>query len=88
VVKNGSKLVKVPGDENAAKLTPKTATIGGVRFYRSKNGNLYRSGIVKAQRRSGIIKKLDEPCRTFSTTGSSFLSTMLFSGNLFIERMW
>jgi hypothetical protein len=38
------------GDENAAKSTPKTATIGGVMFYRSKNGNLYRSGIVKAHR--------------------------------------
>jgi len=26
------------------------AVIGGVKFYRSKNGNLYRHGIVKAQR--------------------------------------
>jgi len=74
VAKNGSKLLKVPGeclipgsdkqfrfggsvinlqragDMNAAKATPKTATIGGVRFYRSKNGNMYRSAIVKAYR--------------------------------------
>ncbi|KAK4154651.1 hypothetical protein C8A00DRAFT_42593 [Chaetomidium leptoderma] len=50
VAKNGSKLVKVPGDGNSAKATPKMAVIGGVRFYRSKNGNLYRHGIVKAQR--------------------------------------
>ena len=75
VAKNGSKLVKVPGerpptttkydqgdlctqgpdllcsgDLNAAKATPKTALIGGVRFYRSKNGNMYRSGIIKAHR--------------------------------------
>jgi hypothetical protein len=35
---------------NAAKATPKTATIGGVRFYRSKNGNMYRSAIIKAYR--------------------------------------
>lgn len=86
--------LQVSGDENAAKATPKTATVGGVRFYRSKNGNLYRSGIVKAQRydplqietwnqyprkanrtnihvrRGGVIKKIDEPCRAFSTTGS------------------
>lgn len=38
------------GDGNSAKATPKTAVIGGVRFYRSKTGNLYRHGIVKAQR--------------------------------------
>ncbi|KAK3903241.1 hypothetical protein C8A05DRAFT_14777 [Staphylotrichum tortipilum] len=50
VAKNGSKLVKAPGDGNAAKATPKMAVIGGVKFYRSKNGNLYRHGIVKAQR--------------------------------------
>jgi hypothetical protein len=37
-------------DDNGAKSTPKTATVGGVMFYRSKNGNLYRSGIVKAHR--------------------------------------
>jgi hypothetical protein len=39
-----------PGDLNAAKATPKTALVGGVRFYRTKNGNMYRSGIIKAQR--------------------------------------
>jgi hypothetical protein len=38
------------GDGNSAKATPKMALIGGVKFYRSKNGNLYRHGIVKAQR--------------------------------------
>jgi hypothetical protein len=38
------------GDGNSAKATPKVAVIGGVKFYRSKNGNLYRHGIVKAQR--------------------------------------
>ncbi|KAK4243239.1 hypothetical protein C7999DRAFT_44907 [Corynascus novoguineensis] len=50
VAKNGSKLVKVPGDGNSAKATPKMALVGGVKFYRSKNGNLYRHGVVKAQR--------------------------------------
>lgn len=38
------------GDGNSAKATPKSAIIGGVKFYRSKNGNLYRHGVVKAQR--------------------------------------
>ncbi|TVY85446.1 Zinc finger CCCH domain-containing protein [Lachnellula suecica] len=70
VAKHGSKLVKVPGDLNAAKSTPKTALVGGVRFYRSKNGNLYRSGIIKAHRRSGVVKKINEPCKAFTTTGS------------------
>ncbi|TVY45144.1 Zinc finger CCCH domain-containing protein [Lachnellula subtilissima] len=95
VAKNGSKLVKVPGerpptameynqsdlctqepdllrlgDLNAANATPKTALIGGVRFYRSKNGNMYRSGIVKAHRKNAVIKKINEPCKMFTTTGT------------------
>ncbi|KAH8893784.1 hypothetical protein GQ53DRAFT_644626 [Thozetella sp. PMI_491] len=41
---------RVAGDGTAPKATPKMAIVGGVRFYRSKNGNLYRHGIVKAQR--------------------------------------
>ncbi|KAJ9156883.1 Zinc finger CCCH domain-containing protein 3 [Coniochaeta hoffmannii] len=70
VTKNGSKLIKAPDNNNSAKATPKTAVVAGVRFYRSKNGNLYRHGIVKAQRRTGAVKKVDVPCREFSTTGS------------------
>lgn len=34
----------------AANTTPKRAIIGGVNFVRSKNGNLWRSGLVKASR--------------------------------------
>ncbi|TAQ91542.1 hypothetical protein B7494_g171 [Chlorociboria aeruginascens] len=49
VTKNGSKLIKAPDDPSPANSTPKIATIGGVRFYRSKNGNLYRSGALKYQ---------------------------------------
>ncbi|KAK4127080.1 hypothetical protein N657DRAFT_661330 [Parathielavia appendiculata] len=70
VAKNGSKLVKVPGDGNTAKATPKMAVIGGVKFYRSKNGNLYRHGIVKAHRQSGAVKKVNVPCKQFSMTGN------------------
>lgn len=39
-----------PDDINGPKATPKMAFIGGVKFYRSKNGNMYRQAIVKAQR--------------------------------------
>lgn len=73
------------GDLNSGP-TPKMAIVGGVKFYRSKNGNLYRHGIVKAQRyvarspsnhpltrhrQSGSVKKVNVPCRNFSMTGNS-----------------
>ncbi|KHJ36362.1 putative ccch zinc finger protein [Erysiphe necator] len=70
VANNGSKLLRVPGDINSAKSTPKVATVGPVKFYRSKNGNMYRAGIIKAHRATGIVKKVDEPCKIFSTSGS------------------
>lgn len=38
------------GANDSARTTPKQANVGGVTFLRSKNGNLYRSGIVKAKR--------------------------------------
>jgi hypothetical protein len=38
------------GTADSASATPKQANVGGVTFLRSKNGNLYRSGIVKASR--------------------------------------
>jgi hypothetical protein len=75
------------GDNNPIKATPKMAEIAGVKFYRSKNGNLIRQGVVKAQRyvsrtdweglltsdirRQMGVKKVNEPCRMFSTTGTS-----------------
>lgn len=75
-----------PGDGNSPKATPKVAVVGGVKFYRTKNGNLYRHGVVKAQRyvdchrdahmlivgclsQSGVVRKVDVPCKLFSTTG-------------------
>lgn len=36
--------------EDSMRPTPRTAVIGGVAFFRSRNGNLYRSGLVKANR--------------------------------------
>jgi len=38
------------GISDSAHSTPKEANVGGVTFYRSKNGNLYRSGIVTAKK--------------------------------------
>ncbi|KAI9647316.1 hypothetical protein NHQ30_003701 [Ciborinia camelliae] len=84
VAKNGSKLVKAPGENSSfiashkvvplfvlcslssgdltsANATPKSALIGGVKFYRSKNGNMYREGIIKATRKHGVVK-INEPC--------------------------
>lgn len=72
VTKDGSKLMRLPGDANAAKATPKTRLVHGVRFFRSKNGNMYRAGIIKAHRRKAGIKKIQQPCQTFSTTGIPF----------------
>ncbi|MCJ1345513.1 hypothetical protein MMC31_003720 [Peltigera leucophlebia] len=42
--------------EESMRPSPKTAVIGGVTFFRSRNGNLYRSGLVKANR-AGQIRK-------------------------------
>lgn len=74
VTKDGSKLVKIPGeqlggthmlkmvigagvgnlrcagDETFSRTTPKKAIIAGIKFNRSKNGNLYRARTVRAQR--------------------------------------
>lgn len=69
VSSNGSKLIKVPGDVNAAKATPKTTLVAGVLFHRSKSGNMYRATVIRALGRRAI-KKINEPCRVFNTTGS------------------
>ena len=38
------------GDQNPPSATPRVTTIGGVKFFRTKNGNLIRHGVAKAQR--------------------------------------
>ncbi|KAK2022124.1 hypothetical protein LX32DRAFT_630459 [Colletotrichum zoysiae] len=57
------------GDLHPVSATPKVAFVGGVKFHRSKTGNLYRAGVLKAQRQNGV-KKVDVPCSMFSLTGS------------------
>ena len=65
--------------------TPKSALVGGVLFHRSKNGNLYRSGVVAAKRyddvgtllfmadegRSAGTTRNNEPCPRFTPSGNS-----------------
>ncbi|KAK7923151.1 CCCH zinc finger protein [Apiospora marii] len=58
------------GDPNPPTATPRVTTIGGVKFFRTKNGNLIRHGVAKAQRLACGVKKVDELCKTFSWTGS------------------
>lgn len=71
-------------DGSATSTTPKSVTVAGVRFNRTKRGNLVANRIVRDHRyvgpgglgvwltagsRSGMVKKSDERCRIFSTTG-------------------
>ncbi|KAF2096928.1 hypothetical protein NA57DRAFT_78517 [Rhizodiscina lignyota] len=80
----GSKLIRASGpssalslnisadcldDPNSIRLVPRGHTIAGVTFYRSKNGNLYRSGLVKAETKKPKAKST-ELCPVFTTTGS------------------
>lgn len=70
----------------ASLRTPKSAVIAGVKFFRTKTGNLVANRIVNDQRyvaesrmlklltaarQSGTVKKTNEACKIFSTTGNS-----------------
>ncbi|KAK7952438.1 uncharacterized protein PG986_008166 [Apiospora aurea] len=71
VTRQGSKLVRATGRRpKPPSATPRVTTIGGVKFFRTKNGNLIRHGVAKAQRLACGVKKVDELCKTFSWTGS------------------
>ncbi|KAM0280361.1 hypothetical protein ACHAQH_004074 [Verticillium albo-atrum] len=65
----GSARSQITGDLHSASATPKNAVVGGVQFRRSKNGNLYRQGVVKLHPHAGV-KKVNIPCRMFSSTGT------------------
>jgi len=47
--------------------TPKVAIVSGIKFYRSKNGNLCRDTAIKIQ---GKAKRTTKPCKAFNITGS------------------
>ncbi|RCI14515.1 hypothetical protein L249_6850 [Ophiocordyceps polyrhachis-furcata BCC 54312] len=84
VADGGKKLLKVADDLQSAPSTPKTVDVAGVTFHRTKTGNLVASRVVRDHRyvfrpvdgvkltagsRSGVVKKTDQMCRIFSTTG-------------------
>ncbi|KAL8849889.1 MAG: hypothetical protein Q9221_005155 [Calogaya cf. arnoldii] len=51
VLKGGSKLVRI---FDTLRPTPKRANVQGVTFVRSKQGNLYRSGVVRASKKCDL----------------------------------
>ncbi|CZT45656.1 related to YTH1 Protein of the 3` processing complex [Rhynchosporium secalis] len=65
VSKGGAKLERISGAP-----TPKICVVSGIKFYRSKNGNMYRDASIKI---SGKAKKTTKPCKAFNLTGIPFL---------------
>ncbi|KOS16709.1 Zinc finger CCCH domain-containing protein [Escovopsis weberi] len=85
VMDGGKKLVKAADDRNSLHMTPKSALIAGIKFHRTKTGNLVAARVLQDHRyvsappwhamltatsHSGTIKKVNEACKIFSTTGS------------------
>ncbi|KAK7205878.1 hypothetical protein BZA70DRAFT_266988 [Myxozyma melibiosi] len=72
VQRGGNKLIRVTGNnamnDVASGDSPKKAVVGGVTFLRSRNGNLWRKGVVQNKGRER--KKIDTPCRFFTMTGT------------------
>ncbi|CEJ57756.1 hypothetical protein PMG11_06437 [Penicillium brasilianum] len=68
----GSKLVRVANDPNTAKITPKRVNVAGVTFVRSKNGNLHRLGAVASKKLPTTVKKRNELCKRFTSTGTCY----------------
>ncbi|EGX92068.1 CCCH zinc finger protein [Cordyceps militaris CM01] len=66
----GKKLVRAADNSSDAPLTPKSTIVAGVRFHRTKTGNLVANRVIKEHRRSGAVQKVDELCKIFSTTGN------------------
>ncbi|OJD23836.1 hypothetical protein ACJ73_04812 [Blastomyces percursus] len=59
-------------EPSAANVTPKKVNVGGVNFVRSKKGNLHRLGSVVSRKKIGTVKKKNELCKRFTSTGSCF----------------
>ncbi|OJI97882.1 hypothetical protein ASPVEDRAFT_37341 [Aspergillus versicolor CBS 583.65] len=72
VSRGGGKLIRVSNDPTTANNTPKRVKVAGVTFVRSKNGNLHRLGAVTSKRIPSAIKKKDELCQRFTTTGTCY----------------
>ncbi|KAK0107563.1 hypothetical protein ONS96_003369 [Cadophora gregata f. sp. sojae] len=69
VSETGGKLEKISG------TGPKMAIVSGIKFYRSKNGNMYRDTSIKIQ---GKSKKTTKLCKAFNLTGSCSLADCPF----------
>lgn len=82
VTEGGSKLVNI--SNHPVDQVPRRTIVGGVNFFRSKHGNLYRAGIVKSKLcvaghhgRNGSLtpsrptQKSPDLCPTFSSTGNA-----------------
>jgi hypothetical protein len=84
VLEGGKKLARVPDTSNLAP-TPKSTIIAGVKFFRTKTGNLVANRIVQDHRcvcsagdgrllisrsRVGKVKKTDMLCKIFSSSGN------------------
>jgi len=72
IAHGGSKLVRLSNDPNTANTTPKRVNVAGVTFVRSKNGNLHRLGAVASKKHPTTVKKRNELCKRFTTTGILF----------------
>ncbi|KAJ9303139.1 hypothetical protein DTO271G3_513 [Paecilomyces variotii] len=72
VARGGSKLIRLSNDPASANSTPKRVTVGGVPFIRSKNGNLHRLGAVASKKKPSEIKKKNELCKRFTSTGTCY----------------
>ncbi|EEQ29773.1 CCCH zinc finger protein [Microsporum canis CBS 113480] len=72
VAQGGSKLISLSSDPLKANLTPKKVKVGGVMFLRSKRGNLHRLGAVASKKKIGKVKKKNELCKRFTSTGTCF----------------
>ncbi|KAI9374375.1 hypothetical protein BJX61DRAFT_498432 [Aspergillus egyptiacus] len=64
--------LRLVDDPNTANTTPKRVKVAGVTFVRSKNGNLHRLGAVTSKRMPSAVKKRDELCQRFTTTGTCY----------------
>ncbi|KAG9507475.1 hypothetical protein J7337_001027 [Fusarium musae] len=82
---SGACALPAAGALNSSLRTPKFTTVAGVKFYRTKTGNLVANRFVNDQRyevpfnetnlltglrRTGRVKKINQLCKIFSTTGN------------------
>ncbi|KAL8693134.1 MAG: hypothetical protein Q9218_001986 [Villophora microphyllina] len=65
ILMGGSKLARIHDSSDVTRPTPKRTIVHGVTFVRSKQGNLYRSGIVRASNNRHLFE-----CPDYANTGA------------------